>query len=290
MNTKALLGFSIGQDSAKLDLMKQDIALAVKKYDSFTILAADTLQRHTRIISSPNLSDTAAYDDTLASGNAWLAEAAKIADELGASYDVLRWDDVLHLDGYQDKLADVNELYNTDKAFQKAVKQTIGKFITRYQERGVIKNNKEAMQQAFKTCLNYVLEECAAVWLLGQPEYGYTHLQYHYKLGDAMLYICKLIQNEQPELMRPVVASEITKSPAMSTLFKPVDSAKFDPYQFAIKQQIENLLIQVDAIITNNHYPDYYKREALKSVDNSIRERLARSFSDPIDRQQYNSL
>jgi tRNA-dependent cyclodipeptide synthase len=289
MKNKALLGFSIGQDSAKLDVMKQDLTLAAQKYNTFTILAADTLQRHTRVISSPNLSETAAYDDTLASGEEWLAEATKIANTLGVTYDVLRWDDVLHLDGYQDKLADVNELYNTDKAFQKAVKQTIGKFITRYQERGVIKNNKEAMQQAFKTCLNYVLEECAAVWLLGSPEYGYTHLQYHYKLGDAMLYIIKLAQQENPQTLQPVVASDLTRNPAKSLLFKPADSAKFDPYQFAIKQQIENLLIQVDAIITNNHYPDYYKREALKTVDNSIRERLARSFSDPIEAQR-NSL
>lgn len=284
----ALIGFSIGQDSAKIEVLKQDLKLAAQKYNTYTILAADTLQRFTRMVISP-ISEQTAYDDALAVGDTWVRNAIEIADGLGVPYKILRWDDVVRFDEFKEIHKQVRDLYEQDKAFQKAVKQTIGKFLTRYQKNGIIKNTKEAIQKPYELCLKYVLEECAAVLMLGNPEYGYTHLQYHYSLGEAMLYICKLVQNVDEELLQPVIASDLTKNPAKSLFFKPSSPVKInsDPYQLGLKMYVDSMSLHVKALIDNTEYPDDYKREALKAVYSFIGESLAHSFNRD---EQRNSL
>ena len=167
---KALLGFSIGQETAKGEVLYKDIELAAKLYGSITLVAGDTLQRFTKLITDKCTLEEA-YKKALLEGDAFLEEAGKICSALDLQCHIIRWDELIARPEFADKKQQIEVLYtNNINGYKKAVRDTVGKFIRRYQDKGLIPA-KDA-KAAFEICLEYVKAECAVFLML---EGQYTH-------------------------------------------------------------------------------------------------------------------
>ncbi len=104
-------------------------------------------------------------------------------DKLSIPYTVTRWDDWLLLPEYAENYKKVTSLYNENLIYRDAIDSTIKDFLDRYaaHDTTVSFNSDKARD----LCLNYLLEECAVMflWVKG----GYDFELYPTGRNKAML-------------------------------------------------------------------------------------------------------
>lgn len=274
-NARALLGFSIGQETARGEILYKDIELASKLYGSITLLAGDTLQRFTKMITD-KCDLQAGYALALQEGNAFIEEVGNICSALDLQCHIIRWDELISRPEFVQKKQQIEHLYTENtNGYKKAVRDTVGKFIRRYQDKGLIPA-KDA-KAAFDICLEYVKEECAVFLML---EGQYTHLQYHYPLGAAIEHIASLANIETVEAAKLHKHLAKPAAPMMhATFFKLASSPPDSPESIMVDTFLTMIKSQVDTFF-RTPLPPVAKQAALTQLDQYLHsKRLEKDFT-----------
>jgi tRNA-dependent cyclodipeptide synthase len=143
---------SVGQPYHESEKFIATMDLVNRTFKSVMIVVCDTLQRHTLQIQNPTLSEEDAHREAFLQGQAWLKRNRFAYENLSIDYEITRWDNWLHKTDYLNYLDEVQHLYHTNVAYQKAIRTTIHKYLGR---QGIADN-----QRSFDLCEKYILEEC----------------------------------------------------------------------------------------------------------------------------------
>ncbi|HHF7349617.1 TPA: hypothetical protein ACPSKE_002827 [Legionella feeleii] len=207
-----LMPISVGQtihEGAKFDAV---IKLINSSFKRCTILVDDSVQRHTMGIMN-HASPEELYRLAVAEGDAWLRRNEAAYNQLTIPYDIMRWDDWYNSTDYIDSHLRVQNEYNSNELYQKAIKANIDDFLTRYLSRF----NQEDVdhERAFRLCLDYLIEECAVMCLWTQKDYDFEVYPSGRNKAMAATYEY-LIKQEYPNRLKPV-ALRFKKYPAKAT-------------------------------------------------------------------------
>ncbi|KTD17232.1 hypothetical protein [Legionella jordanis] len=207
--SSCLMPISVGQaihEGAKFEAV---IKLINSSFKQCTILVDDSVQRHTIGIMN-DASPDELYQLAVEEGDHWLKRNEMAINQLSIPVDIMRWDDWYNSTDYINSHLRVQNEYETNQAYQKAIHANIEEFLTRYLSR----YNQEDIdqQRAFRLCLDYLIEECAVMCLWTQK--GYDFEVYPSGRNKAMGATYEyLIKPLHPTLLRPV-ALRFKKYPA----------------------------------------------------------------------------
>jgi hypothetical protein len=178
-NKKIILLISVGQLYHEGGKLSATIELINKsKFDSCSIVVADSLQKHNLI------DDHSPYETSMSLGDNWLKRNKSILNELTISNQITRWDYWLKHCKYSSYRAMLQTAYNSNPAYKKAVDETIYQFIQRYIKRNP--NTDSTIKDVlFNSCLQYLLEECAIIICLWADE-GYNFIIYPKPITSAL--------------------------------------------------------------------------------------------------------
>ncbi|MEX2939924.1 hypothetical protein [Serratia fonticola] len=174
----AILLVSVGQKYHEGDKLAATVELInASQFKFCTIAVADTLQRHNDLMTTPERARTATYT----AGSDWLKRNAEILNGLTVPFTVYRWDEALS-DPLTAGLHDViSDAYGTNPTYRDAINATISTFVER-----IIKRDRQAdTALAFKSCLNYLLEECPIIMPLWAAQ-GCDFIIYPQPMTSAM--------------------------------------------------------------------------------------------------------
>lgn len=165
------------------------------------IILADLLQAHTI-----QLVDSCSYEQACNKAenmkNIWLENNQAAFSIISNKYEIIFWKQWLSNPNYTETLKLVNDLYQTDQAFNSAINETIANFTNRLSSR--IKNIDNKM--AFSCCYNYLLEECAILLLWRNTDYHY--LVYPNQLPKPMRILQQtFIQPKQNTLLKSAIVN-----------------------------------------------------------------------------------
>lgn len=169
--SSCLLPISVGQTVHENEKFKATIELINRTFKTCTILIDDTVQRHTLKINSINLSDDDAYKKSLIAGDMWIERNYSIYEKMSIPYNVIRWNQWLYHNNFNTQLKFIQDLYNNDINYKKAVDESINEYIERNVKRGLI--NGLDLKRASLLCLEYLQEECAAMTLWPEGNYNF---------------------------------------------------------------------------------------------------------------------
>ncbi|WP_019217707.1 hypothetical protein [Legionella tunisiensis] len=204
-----LMPISVGQaihEGAKFEAV---IKLINASFKQCTILVDDSVQRHTIGIMN-HVSPDELYQLAVAEGDAWLMRNEVAYSQLTIPYDIMRWDDWYNSSHYIDSHLRVQNEYDLNELYQKAIDANIDDFLTRYLSRF----NPEDIdhERAFKLCLDYLIEECAVMCLWTEKAYDFEVYPSGRNKAMAATYDY-LIKPYYPNRLRPV-ALRFKKYPA----------------------------------------------------------------------------
>lgn len=165
-NSKCLMPISIGQKVHEGDKFLSTIKLINASFKSCVILIDDSVQRHTIKITDCSDEDTL-YNKAIYEGNLWLERNQKIYTQLTIPYYIIRWDKFLRHPEFRNKYAIIDNLYNYNENYKKAIDNNIEIFLSRYLKR--LENDID-YQYAFSCCLDYLKEECTGLCLWIEEE------------------------------------------------------------------------------------------------------------------------
>ncbi|MFJ8308907.1 MULTISPECIES: tRNA-dependent cyclodipeptide synthase [unclassified Streptomyces] len=176
--TRAVLLVSVGQRYHEGDKLRATVELVNRSgFQELTIAVADTLQRSNYLDVSPE----DAYTRALHQGDEWLERNEKILGQLSVANQVLRWDEALDDPSYGEFRQRIEHAYQHNPQYKSAVDATIGKFIDRLTSR----DPGAEIDQAFKGCLKYLIEECPIIMPMWAHQ-GYDYIIYPQPMTAAM--------------------------------------------------------------------------------------------------------
>lgn len=182
-----ILLISVGQRYHEGGKLSSTISLINQsQFAKCHIVVADTLQRHN---SGSN------YNLALESGSAWIERNMSIINQLQMKYKIIRWDECLSADGYDDYKQVVEKEYSHNSVYKDAINNTISYFL----ERNKASNPNFNEEKEFDSCLTYLLEECPIIMPMWARD-GYDFIIYPKQQTDAMNTTYKLfVENKYPE-------------------------------------------------------------------------------------------
>ncbi|KPJ68074.1 MAG: hypothetical protein AMJ43_01325 [Coxiella sp. DG_40] len=180
-----ILPISVGQKYHENDKFAATIELINSNFGECTIVVADTLARHTSLKELEDDTDETIRQKLCKKGNEWIDRNAEALKKLTITHKIVRWDEYLMHQKYQEKRDQVESLYKTDKEFRKAVEGAMAVFLRRFKNQRENKEGSFDESKAFKHSLEYVKEECAVLLLWPDTE-KCDFLIYPNKLHQAM--------------------------------------------------------------------------------------------------------
>ncbi|MFJ2738339.1 tRNA-dependent cyclodipeptide synthase [Streptomyces sp. NPDC087440] len=186
--TRCVLLVSVGQRYHEGDKLRATVELLNRsRFREVTVAVADTLQRSNR----HHLPPEQAYADSLREGDDWLERNAKTLGGLTVPHQILRWDAALHDPQYTQFRQLVEEAYENNPDYRRAVDSTIGKFIDRMTAR----DPGTDVESAFRGCREYLIEECPIIMPMWAHQ-GYDYVVYPQPMTAAMAETQKLFVSE----------------------------------------------------------------------------------------------
>jgi tRNA-dependent cyclodipeptide synthase len=180
-----MLPISVGQKYHENDKFIATIELINSQFGECTVVVADTLARHTSLKESENDTDDTIRQRLRIKGDEWIKRNAKALKKLTIPHKIVRWDEYLEHQKYQNKRKRIESLYTDDQPFKKAVEGAMAGFLRRYKQQHINKKKIFGEEKAFEDSLEYVKEECAVLILWPETE-NCDYLIYPNKLHEAM--------------------------------------------------------------------------------------------------------
>lgn len=199
-NSHAMILVSVGQPYHESEKFLATIDLVNDKFKFCTLMVCDTLQRHNFIIDDSESSMSDAYSFSLIEGDNWLFRNKDSINKLKISYDVKRWDYWMKKENYAETHKKIQSFYKTDSAYRDEINSSIEEYLVR---RASLLTSECFIDKAKNNCLNYLLEECAAM-LLWVNE-GYNFEIYPNARNSAMRATFeKFIQPYYGDILKPI--------------------------------------------------------------------------------------
>jgi len=159
---KFIMPISIGQPVHENGKMTGTLALVNRSFHSGYILIDDVIQRHTLKIFHPNKSEQERYNMCLKNGDEWIRRYQSFCQKIfGIEYKIIRWEHWLNHEDFQSALAKVKDVRLKNPFYNEAFDQSINEYISR----AVQKDPSVDYKWAYQCCLEYLEEECAAMFL-----------------------------------------------------------------------------------------------------------------------------
>lgn len=166
--SQCLLTISVGQEVHEEEKFAATVELVDNSFESCIVLIDDTLQRHTMALHSNENAD-AYYDISLQAGDAWIARNKKYLEQLTIAKSIIRWNQWLFHKDYPSCRNQILDAIESDKIYKEAFNSTISEFLRRYFHRLIEKENFD-LERAHYLCLDYLIEECTALYLWPELE------------------------------------------------------------------------------------------------------------------------
>lgn len=156
--TVARLHISVGQDYHEGEKFQATVAWARGNFDDVIICVNDTLQRHNFIFQGKTPEE--AHRISKAAGEDWIERNTTPEMRTDPHVKIVRWDDWIHLDNYDDTLNRVSNRISTDMVYGKAIETEAVNFWERMKKRSGFKSDDQK-DDFVEHSKNYLLEECA---------------------------------------------------------------------------------------------------------------------------------
>jgi tRNA-dependent cyclodipeptide synthase len=195
--SRCLLTISVGQEAHEGDKFGATIDLVNAAFESIILLIDDSLQRHSMALNKTQDADFF-YNASMAAGDAWLARNRQYYQKLDNLEQIIRWDKWLKHPHYLEKYRQIKTLLSNDNDYQHSFDETITAFLKRNPQNRYVED-----KNARKLCLDYLIEECAALCLW--PEINANFEVYPSKRNSAMSQTHqRFVLAQYPELLHPV--------------------------------------------------------------------------------------
>jgi hypothetical protein len=207
--SKCILTISVGQPNHEGDKLFSTLLAVNKHFSLCLIMVCDSLQRHTRKISSRNTLEVL-HNEANNLGDQWITRNSRFIRQLAIPYKISRWDDWMSSPNYPNKRLIINSLYTNAPLFKKSIDETAYAFSERKMDIALVDRHT-----AFILSQEYLLEECAVMLL--QADDGYPFEIYPSQRNDAMDYVYQqIISYTNRDLMRAVSIKFKNLSPDFS--------------------------------------------------------------------------
>jgi tRNA-dependent cyclodipeptide synthase len=233
---------STGKEYHEGEELAKHISFFNPKFSHLTIVNTDSLQRHTLQIVE-NLAPDEAYEEALKRGKDWEARNQKYLDKLEIPYEIVRWDTLRETPEFSERLSAIENFYQKNKRFFKAVNKAAGSFVRSCELKGLVQ--KENLDKCIKISQNYIKEECAGTLLFGSPDF----LAYPRELNGAIKFVCELLQQENPNIMRLIAINSVNANTKFFAASQPrainstVDSECIRIYKNMFLTQLDSIWI-----------------------------------------------
>jgi hypothetical protein len=157
-----LLTISVGQEAHEKEKFSSTIDLVNKSFKSCVLGVNDILQRHTMALYSNKSADDF-YDISVLEGNAWLIRNEEFYSKFTIPVEIVRWDKWLFHPELENKKKFILKAINDDLEYRSSFSVTIDEFLRRFSNRSEV--GKDKMRYMHQVCLDYLVEECAAMCL-----------------------------------------------------------------------------------------------------------------------------
>jgi hypothetical protein len=164
-----LLTISVGQGTHEDQRLEALIDLVCNSFSSVTIALHDTLQRHTIALGYQEEADYF-YSIAKEAGDRWLERNEKYFS--GNAPTIVRWDSWLQDPRFNEYKEHVLTTMRADESYAVLFDQTVDDYLARYGGRlGNPALSSDA--RARQLCLDYLVEECAALYLWPSTQCDY---------------------------------------------------------------------------------------------------------------------
>jgi hypothetical protein len=195
--SRCLLTISVGQEAHEGSKFGATLDLVNTAFESIILLIDDSLQRHSMALNKAEGADFF-YPASMAAGDSWLARNKQYYQKLDNLEQIIRWDKWLKHPHYLEKYNQIQILLVKDKDYQKNFDDTITAFLQRNAQNRYVED-----ERARKLCLDYLIEECAALCLW--PEINAHFEVYPSKRNVAMSQTHqRFVLPQFPHLLHPV--------------------------------------------------------------------------------------
>ena len=199
LNAECLMPISIGQKVHEGEKFIATLKLVDRSFAKCTILIDDTVQRHTLAIAEKEKTPSELYNDALKYGDQWLnTYQGYIASEFHIPYKIIRWDKWLYHKDFEENVQAVRNCYNKNKQYKESIDENIREFLKRRPEDDIFD-----WEYAKECCLEYLIEECAAMCLWVEEKCEYELYPSGRNKAMAATYET-LIKPRTPNLLRSV--------------------------------------------------------------------------------------
>ncbi len=161
--SRCLFTISVGQQSHEGEHFNATIELLDSSFKSCIMLVDDSLQRYTmamNTVQEPGFF----YETSIKEGDLWLQRNKKYYGKLRNLEKIIRWDNWLQHEKFNEKKKAILELLETDNSYTEAFNSSSEEFISKFYKRSVAKADLN-FKRLKKLSFDFILEECAALCL-----------------------------------------------------------------------------------------------------------------------------
>ena len=159
-----LLTISVGQEVHEGEKFSAILELVEKNFEACIMMVDDTLQRHTIAISTDEKLGDALMHASRQAGDAWLLRNQTAYSKIKIPFMICRWDQWLKHENFALVRSMLKRCYDDDLSYKDCFDETIDSFLSRYSRRDP-KKYYVSDERIRALCLEYLLEECAAMCL-----------------------------------------------------------------------------------------------------------------------------
>lgn len=188
--SSCILPISIGQPIHEGKKFEATLNLVNSTFKKATILIDDSIQRFTMKISSPIDELSQLRSKAIRLGKEWLERNSTIINSLEIENNVIHWDFWIENPNYPEFNKIVLDYYSSSATYKNAIHENINVFLSRFNAKNK-QLSKIELDEAFKLCLDYLLEECSSMMLWASS--GYDFEIYPYGRNLAMQATFELI-------------------------------------------------------------------------------------------------
>lgn len=199
-DSHAMILVSVGQSYHEGEKMIATLDLVSRKFEKYTVLVADTLQRH-NIEAATGLSTKDALYLAKKKGEEWTENYKEEIQKRDGFYGIKKWDDYLSSKKFEDKLSTINKKFDDNQHYiSKAIEKSVHEYMQRGDRIGLPEKERKELESK---CATYLKEECAAMllWI----EDGFNYEVYPTPRNDAMAATYEnLIEPYYQDILKPV--------------------------------------------------------------------------------------
>lgn len=222
-HSQCALTISVGQKAHEEEMLAATVELVNTRFSSCIIFLDDTLQRHTMALNT-NKSAEDFYEMSFKEGDLWLQRNKKYYSKLTILKDIIRWNTWLNHPSFNKEKEKVTLLIKEDPFYRSIFQETVNKFLSRYCSRlhtQLYLNLEKARQH----CLDYLIEECAALCLRLESTCHFEIYPSRRNLAMAETYK-RFILPKYPDLLRPISMKFKSRSSLQPQHFESLQNKK----------------------------------------------------------------